>query len=74
MKFDDVDDPKKDHDQEHEAAKPPSVEGEENPFSGDATSSESPVIDDELQKVGLHGDEDGVKELDVAKEIDEEEK
>ena len=44
-----------DDDQKHEAAKSPSVLGEEDPFSGDATSSESPDIDHELAKVGLHG-------------------
>ena len=48
-----------------DSKKPPSVAGEEDPFSGDATSSESPDIDEELEKVGLHGDAGGVKELDV---------
>ncbi len=37
-------------DSKHQAAKPPSVTGEEDPFSGDATSSESPDIDEELKK------------------------
>lgn len=62
------------HDEKHEKVKPPSVEGEENPFSGDATSSESPDIEDQLKKVGLHGDEEGIKPLDVANELEEEEK
>jgi len=61
-----------DHDsdsEEEDPKKPPSVAGEEKPFSGDATSSESPDIDEELEKVGLHGDEEGVKELDVDEEL-----
>lgn len=53
-------------------ATPPSVIGEENPFSGDATSSESPDIDEELGKVGLQGDEEGIKPLDVNEELQEE--
>jgi len=55
--------------EDEDPKKPPSVAGEENPFSGDATSSESPDIDEELEKVGLHGDEEGVKELDVGEEL-----
>ena len=55
--------------EDEDPAKPPSVTGEEDPFSGDATSSESPDIDEELEKVGLHGDEEGVKELDVGEEL-----
>ncbi|OGD94818.1 hypothetical protein A3A48_01185 [Candidatus Curtissbacteria bacterium RIFCSPLOWO2_01_FULL_37_9] len=47
----------------HEQAKPPSVTGEEDVFSGDATSSEAADIDDELNQVGLHGDEEGIKPL-----------
>lgn len=54
----------------HNEAKSPSVLGEEDPFSGDATSSESPDIDEELEKVGLHGDEEGVKPLGVDEEVD----
>lgn len=56
----------------HQQSKPPSVIGEEDPFSGDATSSESPDIDEELGKVGLSGDEKGVKPLDVEDELEEE--
>ena len=41
-----------DDDTKHQQAKPPSVTGEEDVFSGDATSSESPDIDEELKKVG----------------------
>ncbi len=52
--------------------KSPAVAGEEDPFSGDATSSESPDIDEELQKVGLTSDEDGVRPLDVDEELEEE--
>ena len=55
--------------EDEDPKKPPSVAGEENPFSGDATSSESPDIDEELKKVGLHGDEQGAKELDVDEEL-----
>lgn len=60
-------------DSKHEAAKSPSVLGEEDPFSGDATSSESPDIDAELAKVGLQGDDDGIKPLDVSEDLDDEE-
>jgi len=52
--------------------KSPAVSGEEDPFSGDATSSESPDIDKELQKVGLTSDEGGVRPLDVDEELEEE--
>ncbi len=52
---------------------PPSVTGEEDVFSGDATTSESPDIDEELEKVGLRGDEDhGPSSLDVDEELNEE--
>ena len=51
MNYDD-----QDSNEEENPEKPPSVTGEEDPFSGDATSSESPDIDEELKKVGLHGD------------------
>lgn len=60
-------------DSKHEAAKSPSALGEEDPFSGDATSSESPDIDAELEKVGLQGDDDGVKPLGVSDDLDDEE-
>ncbi len=59
-----------DDDLKHQQAKPPSVVGEEDPFSGDATSSESPDIDVELEKVGLSGDEEGIKPLGVDKDVD----
>ncbi|OGD87541.1 hypothetical protein A3J17_03205 [Candidatus Curtissbacteria bacterium RIFCSPLOWO2_02_FULL_40_11] len=64
MNYDD-----QDSNEEENPEKPPSVTGEEDPFSGDATSSESPDIDEELKKVGLHGDEQGAKELDVDEEL-----
>ena len=64
MNYDD-----QDSNEEEDPKKPPSVAGEEDPFSGDATSSESPDIDEELEKVGLHGDEEGVKELDVDEKL-----
>lgn len=41
----------------------PSVLGEENPFGGDATDSESPDIDSALAAVGRSNDDDGVKPL-----------
>lgn len=63
----------KDDDAKHQASKPPSVLGEENPFSGDATSSESPDIDEELEKVGLKGDENGVRPLGLTEELQDEE-
>ena len=59
-------------DVKHKQAQPPSVVGEEDPFSGDSTSSESPDIDDELQKVGLSGDNAGIKPLGVEEELEEE--
>ena|SRR3989344_3540913 len=61
-------------DKKREDAEPPSVKGEEDPFSGDSTSSESPDIDAELAKVGLHGDDpDGAPDpLGVANELDDE--
>lgn len=41
----------------------PGVTGEENVFSGDSTEGEAADIDDELKKVGLDSDENGVKPL-----------
>lgn len=41
----------------------PSVLGEENPFGGDATDSESPDIDKALSDVGLSNDDGGIKPL-----------
>ena len=63
-----------DHDKAVEdPKKPPSVLGEESP-SGDATSSESMDIDEELQRVGLHSDNDeGPQSLDLEDELKEEE-
>lgn len=56
-----------------EPVAPPSVTGEEDVFSGDATTSESPDIDEELKKVGLHGDKShGPGSLDVDEELEEE--
>jgi hypothetical protein len=62
-------------DKRHEKVKPPSVLGEEDPFSGDATTSESPDIDEELAKVGLSGDDANSTPdpLGVDREIDEDE-
>jgi len=57
----------------HQQAKSPAVTGEEDVFSGDATTSESPDIDEELEKMGLHGDEEGIKPLGVAGELQDEE-
>jgi hypothetical protein len=52
----------------------PSVKGEEDPFSGDASSSESPDIDDALKRVGLKGDSEGEspEPLGIGRELDEE--
>ena len=50
-----------DDDLKHQQSKPPSVVGEED-ISGDMPA-ESPDIDEELEKVGLSGDEKGVKPL-----------
>jgi len=59
------------HDDRHQQVKPPSVVVEEDVFSSDETSSESPDIDDELEKVGLKGDsEEGPQDLGVDKKID----
>lgn len=60
----------------HQQAKPPSVVGEEDPFSGDATSSEAVDIDSELGKVGLSGDDSNSTPdpLDFSQEIDDDEK
>lgn len=41
----------------------PAVVGEGDVFSGDATSGEPADIDEELAKVGLENDADGVKPL-----------
>lgn len=41
----------------------PSVLGEENPFGGDATDSESPDIDKALSDLGRSNDDEGVKPL-----------
>jgi len=64
---DDIDNQSAD-DLKHQAAKSPAVAGEEDVFSGDATTSESPDIDEELEKVGLSGDEKGVKPLGLTPE------
>lgn len=66
-------DTRQDHDHLHEISKPPAVEGEEDPASGSATSSEPLDIDKALRDVGLHGDEKGVKPLDISGELKDEE-
>lgn len=57
-----------------EDLKSPAVAGEQDPFSGDATDSVSPDIDDELKKVGLHGDtqDENPSPLDLPDELEEE--
>jgi len=68
------DDQTSDDDIKHQQAKPPSVTGEEDVFSGDATTSESPNIDEELEKVGLTGDDgEDIQPLDIASKLKEEE-
>ena len=60
-----------DDDLKHQQSKSPSVAGEEDVFSGDATTSESPDIDEELEKVGLRGDTDeGPKPLGIDEDLD----
>ncbi|MBI3341535.1 hypothetical protein HY024_00260 [Candidatus Curtissbacteria bacterium] len=52
-------------------AKSPSVLGEEDPYSGDASDSVAVDIDEELAKVGLTGDKsEEVKPLGVDEELD----
>ena len=58
-----------DDDLKHQQSKPPSVVGEED-ISGDMPV-ESPDIDEELQKVGLKGDdEEGPKPLGVNEDLE----
>lgn len=53
------------------AQTPPSVVGEEDVFSGDAAGAEPANIDDELELVGLKGDDDsGPRELGVQEELE----
>lgn len=63
-----------DDDLKHQQSKPPSVLGEENASSGDMAGGEPADIDEELAKVGLHGDfrddKEEIKPLDVSEEID----
>lgn len=61
-----------DDDDDIKGTQTPAVADEEDVFSGDATSSESPDIDEELEKVGLKGDENGVRPLDVNEELEDE--
>ncbi|MCR4324471.1 MAG: hypothetical protein NUV69_02175 [Candidatus Curtissbacteria bacterium] len=70
-----VDESKPDEDQFTDPVAAPSVTGEEDPFSGDATNSESPDIDDALKSVGLHGDDsdENPTPLGVDKELEDEE-
>lgn len=58
-------------DLKHQQSKPPSVVGEEDVFSGDAPA-EPADIDEELEKIGRHGDEEGVKPVGVTSESQEE--
>ena len=67
-KTDDVVDP---HDLAHQQSKPPSVTGEEDTMSGDMPQ-EAADIDEELGKVGLSGDSESVKPLDLADELEKE--
>lgn len=65
-------DTQSDEDQFQGPSAAPSVTGEEDPFSGDATNSESPDIDDELAKVGLQGDTDNqAKPINLNEELDD---
>ena len=76
--FDDQSDPRDqndttyhpaDDDQKHQATKPPSVVGEED-ISGDMPQ-EPADIDEELEKVGLKGDdEEGPKPLGVNEDLE----
>ena len=62
-------------DNKHKQTAPPSVLGEEDIFSGDMPQSgEGYDIDEELGKVGLAGDQDGMKPLGVSSELQDEEK
>ncbi len=58
---DDTTSPPTDDDLKHQISKPPSVVGEED-ISGDMPS-EPHDIDEELGKVGLTGDDEGIKPL-----------
>ena len=44
-------------------AKSPAIQGEADPFSGDASDSSAVDIDEELKRAGLSNDDDGVKPL-----------
>lgn len=57
----------------HKKSESPAVLDSEDAFSG-STPGESPDIDEELEKVGLHGDEEGIKPLGVNEELQDEEK
>jgi hypothetical protein len=63
------DTPEEEHQFEGEDASP-NVKGEENVFSGDTPEGIPADIDAELEKVGLAGDSNGVKPLDVGDDID----
>ena len=58
-------------DLKHQQSKPPSVTGEEDTMSGDMPQ-EAADIDEELGKVGLSGDSESVKPLDLADELEKE--
>jgi len=62
--------PSSNDDLKHQVVKPPSVVGEED-ISGDMPT-ESPDIDEELGKVGLSGDEEGIKPLGLDQDLTEE--
>lgn len=63
--------PDEDDDPIAEKSKSPAMIGDADPFSGDATDSVAVDIDEELKKVGLHGDpNDAPESLDVQDELD----
>jgi len=55
----------------HQAAKPPSVTGEEDAMSGDMPA-ESPEIDEELEKVGKKIDPEHPEPLNLQEDLAEE--
>lgn len=59
-----------DHDRTREETKSPSIVGKEDVLSQDVASSEPADIDEELDKVGLRGDEEGVKPLRIDEDLD----
>ncbi|MBI2327427.1 hypothetical protein HYU92_03825 [Candidatus Curtissbacteria bacterium] len=61
-----------DEDLKHKKSQSPAVLDSEDAFSG-SMPEESPDIDEEMEKVGLHGDEEGVKPLGVKEKLQDEE-